>query len=56
MSDIAAEMPKRSPKLFSSFSLRDAGTLIGLILIVAVFAALVPGFLSERNLINILQQ
>jgi ribose transport system permease protein len=56
MSDIAAEMPKRSPKFFSSFSLRDAGTLIGLILIVAVFAALVPGFLSERNLINILQQ
>ncbi|MBD8665797.1 ABC transporter permease [Rhizobium sp. CFBP 8752] len=56
MSDIAAEIPRRSPKLFSSFSLRDAGTLIGLILIVAVFAALVPGFLSERNLINILQQ
>lgn len=56
MSDIAAENPRRSPKLFSSFSLRDAGTLIGLILIVAVFAALVPGFLSERNLINILQQ
>ncbi len=56
MSDIAAEIPRRSPKIFSSFSLRDAGTLIGLILIVAVFAALVPGFLSERNLINILQQ
>ncbi|QTG16671.1 ABC transporter permease (plasmid) [Agrobacterium tumefaciens] len=56
MSDIAAETPKRSLKLFSSFSLRDAGTLIGLIIIMAVFAALVPGFLSERNLINILQQ
>ena len=39
-----------------SFSLRDAGTLIGLVVIMAVFAALVPGFLSERNLINILQQ
>ena len=39
-----------------SFSLRDAGTLIGLIIIMAVFAALVPGFVSERNLINILQQ
>ncbi|KQS75291.1 ribose ABC transporter permease [Rhizobium sp. Leaf384] len=39
-----------------SFSLRDAGTLIGLVVIVAVFATLVPGFLSERNLINILQQ
>jgi len=56
MSDIAAETPKRSSKLFSSFSLRDAGTLIGLIIIMAVFAALVPGFLSEQNLINILQQ
>ncbi|MBB4008347.1 ABC transporter permease [Allorhizobium taibaishanense] len=39
-----------------SFSLRDAGTLIGLVVIMAVFAALVPGFLSERNLTNILQQ
>ena len=39
-----------------SFSLRDAGTLIGLVVIIAVFATLVPGFLSERNLINILQQ
>lgn len=56
MSDITAETPKRSSRLFSSFSLRDAGTLIGLIIIMAVFAALVPGFLSERNLINILQQ
>jgi ribose transport system permease protein len=42
--------------VLSSFSLRDAGTLIGLIAIVAVFGLLVPGFLSERNLINILQQ
>lgn len=39
-----------------SFSLRDAGTLIGLIVIMTVFAAIVPGFLSERNLTNILQQ
>ncbi|EUB99414.1 ABC-type transporter, integral membrane subunit [Rhizobium sp. CF080] len=39
-----------------SFSFRDAGTLIGLVIIVAFFATLVPGFLSERNLINILQQ
>lgn len=43
-------------KLFSRFSVRDAGTLIGLVVIMAVFAILVPGFLSERNLINILQQ
>ena len=39
-----------------SFSLRDAGTLIGLVVILAVFGALVPGFFAERNLINILQQ
>ncbi|TIN40062.1 MAG: ABC transporter permease, partial [Mesorhizobium sp.] len=38
------------------FSLRDAGTLIGLVVILAVFGALVPGFFAERNLINILQQ
>jgi ribose transport system permease protein len=56
MSDITSSAPARSPSLFSSFSVRDAGTLIGLVLIVAVFAMLVPGFMSERNLINILQQ
>ncbi|MGM4914832.1 ABC transporter permease [Rhizobium sp. 768_B6_N1_8] len=55
MSDITSSAPARS-KLFASFSVRDAGTLIGLILIMAVFALLVPGFVSERNLINILQQ
>ncbi|SFB33998.1 ribose transport system permease protein [Rhizobium sp. NFR07] len=56
MSDIASSAPARSANFLSSFSLRDAGTLIGLIVIMAVFAMLVPGFLSERNLINILQQ
>ncbi|MDE1157166.1 MAG: ABC transporter permease [Neorhizobium sp.] len=57
MSDITSSAPTRpSKKLFASLSLRDAGTLIGLIIIMAVFAMLVPGFLSERNLINILQQ
>jgi ribose transport system permease protein len=56
MSDITSSQPARSSSLFSSFSVRDAGTLIGLILIIAVFAMLVPGFISERNLINILQQ
>lgn len=35
---------------------RDFGTLIGLLIIMAVFAALSPVFLTERNLINILQQ
>ncbi len=56
MSDLSATVPARQSKLFRSFSVRDAGTLIGLVLILAVFAALVPGFLSERNLVNILQQ
>lgn len=39
-----------------TFALRDAGTLIGLVIILVVFALLAPGFLSERNLLNILQQ
>lgn len=38
------------------FSVRDAGTLFGLILIVAVFAWLSPVFLTGPNLVNILQQ
>ncbi|MEP4198281.1 MAG: ABC transporter permease [Aliishimia sp.] len=38
------------------FSVRDAGTLLGLILIVVVFASLSPVFLTAPNLINILQQ
>ena len=37
-------------------SLRDAGTLIGLLLIGAVFAALSPVFLTLPNLANVLQQ
>jgi ribose transport system permease protein len=36
--------------------LRDAGTLFGLLAIVIVFAVLSPSFLTERNLLNILQQ
>jgi ribose transport system permease protein len=46
--------PRRSLSL--SFGLRDAGTLLGLLAIVAVFAVLTPNFLTERNLLNILQQ
>jgi len=46
----------RRPVLRAMPSLRDAGTLIGLALIVVVFASLTPSFLTERNLINILQQ
>lgn len=37
-------------------NVRDFGTLIGLLLILGVFAAVAPGFLGERNLVNILQQ
>jgi ribose transport system permease protein len=37
-------------------NIRDFGTLLGLALIVVVFALIAPGFLAERNLLNILQQ
>src|SRR3954447_8428809 len=36
--------------------MRDAGTLFGLLAIVIVFAVLSPNFLTERNLLNVLQQ
>ena len=42
--------------LFSKARFRDAGTLLGLILISTVFATLSPTFLTGPNLINILQQ
>lgn len=45
-----------SPTRRSAVSLRDAGTLIGLIIIVVVFSLFAPGFMSERNVLNILQQ
>jgi len=56
MSDTTQNAAIPSSKLFGSFSVRDAGTLIGLIAIVAIFGLLAPDFLSERNLLNILQQ
>ena len=56
MSAIPEADAGRRPVLRALPSLRDAGTLIGLALIVVVFAALTPSFLTERNLINILQQ
>lgn len=46
----------KAPFLNIKFSVRDAGTLLGLILIVVVFASLSPVFLTKPNLINILQQ
>lgn len=42
--------------LLSRFELRDAGTLIGLVLIFVIFSALAPTFLTVPNLLNILQQ
>lgn len=36
--------------------LRGAGTLVGLIAIMATFASLSPAFMTEQNLFNILQQ
>ena len=38
------------------FGVRDLGTLLGLIIICVVFASMTDVFLTERNLINILQQ
>lgn len=43
-------------KIFKSIKFRDAGTLIGLILISAVFASASPTFLTAPNLLNVLQQ
>ncbi|SMY06311.1 ABC transporter permease [Flavimaricola marinus] len=40
----------------AAFNLRDAGTLLGLILIFVVFGVLSPVFLTAPNLLNILQQ
>ncbi|MAN76201.1 MAG: ribose ABC transporter permease [Rhizobiales bacterium] len=40
----------------SAINLRDAGTLVGLVLILAVFAALNPVYLTTPNIMNILQQ
>jgi ribose transport system permease protein len=36
--------------------LRDAGTVMGLLVIVVVFSLLSPNFLTEQNILNILQQ
>ncbi len=50
----ALDQPRSLPP--PRLNVRDFGTLIGLLLIVGVFAAIAPGFLSQRNLVNILQQ
>ena len=46
----------RALRPLSRFELRDAGTLIGLVLIFVIFSALAPTFLTAPNLLNILQQ
>lgn len=38
------------------FNLRDAGTLIGLVIIVVTFSLLSPTFFTTQNILNILQQ
>ena len=50
-----AQSVKKLP-LNLNFSLRDAGMVLGLILIVVVFASLTPVFLTAPNIINVLQQ
>lgn len=46
--------PFRAPRI--RFNVRDAGTLLGLLAIAAVFSFATSSFLTEHNLINILQQ
>ncbi|PZO80919.1 MAG: ribose ABC transporter permease [Mesorhizobium amorphae] len=52
-STAAVAAPK---KLALSVGIRDAGTLLGLAVIVIVFSILSPNFLTEQNILNILQQ
>ena len=52
-----SDMQNNLKSAFSlKFSIRDMGTLIGLVIIFAVFAFLSPVFLTVPNLINIMQQ
>lgn len=45
-----------TPTSFFKFNLRDAGTLIGLLIIVLTFSFLSPVFFTSQNILNILQQ
>ncbi|MCD2179985.1 ABC transporter permease [Rhizobium sp. C1] len=56
MSDTNTATKSPAPSRAIAFSVRDAGTLIGLLIIFGIFAVLAPDFLTSRNLINILQQ
>lgn len=55
---MAMEQENSVSTLFNrlNFSVRDAGTLLGLVLIVVVFSILSPVFLTIPNIINVLQQ
>ncbi len=48
--------PKIPSSTLFKFNLRDAGTLIGLLIIVVTFSLLSPVFFTVPNLLNILQQ
>ncbi|UZH01439.1 ABC transporter permease [Pantoea anthophila] len=48
--------PDTRPALRLKFNVRDAGTLIGLLIIVVTFSFLSPVFFTLPNLLNILQQ
>ena len=51
----SAAQPIQRPR-FSRAALRDAGTLIGMLVIIVIFSSLTPYFLTERNVINVLKQ
>lgn len=55
---MAIEHAKSANNILSrfNFSVRDAGTLLGLLIIVVVFSILSPVFLTLPNIINVLQQ
>lgn len=56
MSPQTAVMGPPAVRLPIRFNVRDAGTLFGLLAIAATFSVLTPAFLTQHNLINILQQ
>ncbi len=49
-------LPKLQPSMIFKFNLRNAGTLIGLLIIAATFSFLTPNFLTIPNILIILQQ
>jgi len=56
MTTQTSTVPGSRPALRLKFNLRDAGTLIGLFIIVVTFSFLSPVFFTVPNLLNILQQ